>query len=137
MELHSTATTPAHILLVEDDMVYRNLLQEGLNLMGYRVSIAQNGQEALNALSPPTTKPDLILCDYHLVDLTACELMATLYTVWNMSRIPIIILSGEVNPHQRCPEHTTHMDAFLVKPFSLFRLQSIIEQLLGSRDSHA
>ncbi|MFO1108854.1 MAG: response regulator [Bradyrhizobium sp.] len=52
-----------HILIVEDDADVRAYVAETLASLGYRVSEASNGPEALRLLEAPDSRPDLLLTD--------------------------------------------------------------------------
>jgi PleD family two-component response regulator len=54
-------TMTASILVVEDDIAMRDGVREVLETAGYRVSVANNGQEALRVLDD--ANPELIVSD--------------------------------------------------------------------------
>ncbi len=53
-----------HILVVDDELSMRELLEYMLNKEGYRVTCAENGQEAIKLMDKDSF--DLLLCDIRL-----------------------------------------------------------------------
>ena len=84
------------ILIVEDDTAIREVLTEILEMDGYDVSSASNGEEGLTALTqrPP---PDLILLDLMMPikDGFAFRKEQLAHQEW--SAIPVIVLSANAN----------------------------------------
>jgi len=52
-----------HILVVEDDESVRKLMEKGLVRLGYRVTVAANGREALFLVEEKGLRPDLVVTD--------------------------------------------------------------------------
>src|SRR5947207_11073782 len=63
-----------NILVVEDDADVRRVIVECLGLIGYSVSEAANGAEGLEAIQ--RNKPDLLVVDYAMPDMTGAEVIA-------------------------------------------------------------
>ena len=63
----------AHILLVEDDEVLRDLIERNLQIRGHDVSVAGDVQEALNYLR--SSSFELILLDINLPDRTGWDIL--------------------------------------------------------------
>ena len=81
------------ILIVEDDSSLAESLTVLLNEAGYETSLAKNsGQGIGKAL---TERPDLILTDLNLPDMTAVEAITILKKIPLTSGIPIVVLTAE------------------------------------------
>lgn len=78
------------ILIVDDDELFRTMLEAMLRKEGHRVLIAVNGTEAQALLE--STAPDLIMTDILMPDGDGIELINVLNQRGN--RIPIIAMSG-------------------------------------------
>jgi DNA-binding NtrC family response regulator len=130
MPLNANSTLPAQILLVEDNQGFRTLLQDALTIMGYRVSTVDCGSKALEILTTQPEEHHLLICDFNLWDMTACELLSSLEASGDTERVPVIIMTGDANIHKLCPEHMRQVDALLEKPFPLSQLRRIVERLL-------
>jgi len=80
------------ILLVEDSRFLRVMNERTLARAGYRVMTACDGEEALRLASESV--PDLILLDMLLPKLSGPEVLRSLRTNPQTSRVPIVVLSS-------------------------------------------
>ncbi|MBW1846795.1 MAG: sigma-54-dependent Fis family transcriptional regulator [Deltaproteobacteria bacterium] len=62
-----------HILVIDDELSMRELLEIMMNKEGYKVSCAENGKTAVSILKKK--KFDLLLCDIRLGDITGLEVL--------------------------------------------------------------
>jgi len=87
-----------HILLIEDDNLLAGMYQERLTEEGYKVTLAVDGEEALDK----TTGVDLILLDIMLPKLNGFEVLKKLKENSRTRHIPVIILTnlGSQNANQ-------------------------------------
>ena len=67
------AKNSPHILVVDDELSMRELLEYMLTREDYKVSCAQSGQEAINLLDQ--NHFDLLLCDIRLGDITGLDVL--------------------------------------------------------------
>ncbi|MFC1875615.1 response regulator transcription factor [Chloroflexota bacterium] len=113
------------ILIVDDDPKMIKLLQANLRARGYSVSIAQDGDEALELIEREF--PDLIILDLLMPRLDGREVCRRLRE-W--SDIPILVISalGQVRDKVACLE--LGVDDYLSKPFSIDELIARIIALL-------
>ncbi|MBX3236547.1 MAG: PAS domain S-box protein [Nitrospiraceae bacterium] len=126
-------TTPrGHILVAEDNPVNREVSQSMLELLGYRVSLVENGHDAVAiALHAPV---DLILMDCQMPKMdgfAATEAIRLQEQGPHRSvSVPIIALTANAmdGDRQRCL--AAGMDDYLSKPFSLEQLATIVEKHL-------
>lgn len=79
-----------NVLIVDDDELFRTMLQEMVRREGYQVRAVTNGNEALIAIAQQP--PDLIITDILMPEKDGIELIAEL--AQHGSRIPIIAVSG-------------------------------------------
>jgi CheY-like chemotaxis protein/HPt (histidine-containing phosphotransfer) domain-containing protein len=123
------------VLLAEDNMFNRALIEHVLEPMGCRVDKASSGKEAVQAFKPG--RYDLVLMDCQMPEMdgmTAARQIRARETTG--VRVPIIaVTAGTVSGARRaCLD--AGMDDFLPKPFSLGRLRKkVLEWLLPSIDS--
>jgi DNA-binding response OmpR family regulator len=114
---HSSQAT---ILVVEDDLGIRSMLELALAAAGYRVRSAANSREAVEALA--CTAVDLVLLDRHL----SGEAGSAVVPVVNRGRIPVVMMSAddrEVSRGSGSP--------WLQKPFTLEELFDAVERSVG------
>ena len=102
------------ILIVEDDIDIQELLRNFLQEVGYEISIANDGMEAISLFS--TIHFDLILLDIMLpkIDVfTVCELIR------KQSQIPIIMLTALSSEDEQIRGLDLQVDDYIPKPFSM------------------
>ena len=80
----------SHILVIEDDAFFSELLLELLQQDGHKVSFATDGAKALQLLT--IQRPDLIITDILMPNMDGVELIMALAK--QDSRIPVIAMSG-------------------------------------------
>ena len=102
------------ILIVEDDIDIQELLRNFLQEVGYEISIANDGMEAISIFS--TIHFDLILLDIMLPKIdgfTVCELIR------KQSQIPIIMLTALSSEDEQIRGLDLQVDDYITKPFSM------------------
>lgn len=100
------------VLLVEDDAAVRRYLEVILRRAGYEVLPAANGLEAIKAAL--SAKIDAVVTDALMPHLSGHELCRYLRSRPELSRLPILLLSG-LEPNA-APQQSEHADAHLTKP---------------------
>jgi two-component system, sensor histidine kinase len=111
------------VLLIDDDLVSREVTATLLTMSGYSVHTADGGEEAVRMIAGGSAKPGVILMDAQMPGLSGAGLIAQLRTD---SKAPIFAISASEPPH----EVADAVDGFLLKPFNIEALQKLIE---GSR----
>ena len=86
----SAPVTHARILLVDDHASGLKARQTVLEELGYRITTALNGEEALDHFSPQ--KFDLVITDYKMPRMDGSELIARLRK--KAPELPVILISG-------------------------------------------
>src|SRR5262245_66144263 len=81
------------ILIVEDNSRFAESLAILLNEAGYETSLAKNSGQGIRKTL--TERPDLILTDLNLPDMTAIEAITILKKIRFTSGIPIVVLTAE------------------------------------------
>jgi CheY-like chemotaxis protein len=121
----------ASILVIEDDLAFRDLLSLHLRQAGYTVQTAEDPEEGLRSLLE--TPPDLILLDLDVPYLSRFELLEALRSDPASRKIPVIVVTGhaEDEVHDRC--RTIGIDGFLTKPFKGEHLIQAITKALAAR----
>lgn len=127
------SNTHATILLVEDEELLRAGVQEMLEIQGYKVITAPDGQQALASLAAEAI--DLIITDLVMPQLNGIDFVQRLRT--QHPDVPVIVVSGSTrNVMQRYGIDTIQVpgaDASFPKPFKGVDLIAQIEQLLAGR----
>jgi CheY-like chemotaxis protein len=84
--------TPQRILLVDDNQAVRDIYREALEELGYEVTLAANGEEALHVAERAV--PEVALIDVHLPTLNGYQLARALRARHPSSGIKLVLLSG-------------------------------------------
>jgi DNA-binding response OmpR family regulator len=121
----SSRPARACILVVEDDPAMARTLVDALELGGYRVWHAADGQEARAHLD--RARPDLILLDLMLPDIDGLVLCSMLKAT---AEVPIIICSASARRSDPVLSLKLGADDFVRKPFELDDLLARIEAIL-------
>ena len=79
------------ILIVEDELPFRQIYRDAMEMYGYHVVEAEDGEEALELIKQ--TPPDLVLLDIILPKLSGFDVLTTLKQNEKTKQIPIIVYS--------------------------------------------
>jgi len=120
------------ILLVDDDPEILNLLRDFLKA-DYNIIFAENGLEAYNKVI--AEKPDLIVSDVMMPLMDGIELCDKLRENFDMSHLPIILLSAKAEIEDRIAGLKAGADSYIPKPFHPEHLKVRIEKLLQFRQT--
>jgi len=122
------------VLVAEDEGALVTLLRYNLEREGYRVLEAQDGEEAL--LVAAEEKPDLVLLDWMLPQLSGIEVCRRLRGRQETRNVPIIMLTARGEESDRIRGLDTGADDYLTKPFSmtelLARLRAVMRRIRPS-----
>jgi CheY-like chemotaxis protein len=118
----------SRILLVDDSLLSRKIASAALVGGGFDVLEAENGQQALDvALSE---RPELILLDLGLPDMSGCDVARHLRTAPDMHHIPIIAVTGDADQEAFEEARQAGIDDLIVKPVDRDNLVHIITSML-------
>ncbi len=113
------------ILVVDDKANVRTLVREYLGEQGFRVVIADNGQNALYAARHE--KPDLILLDIMMPTMDGYEFIRTYR---KESETPIILLTAKLEESDKVIGLELGADDYITKPFGMRELLARIKTVL-------
>ncbi len=118
-------------LIVDDDPLSRELLTLLLQIEGYAVEAAASGDEAISRLEGSRDLPTVILADIQMPGIAGDVLARALRSLVQPETL-LLAMSGS----QPAPDSTKSFDGFLLKPFKITELQSMISEgrtLAGGR----
>jgi two-component system KDP operon response regulator KdpE len=121
----------ADILVVDDDAGMRQALQIRLRANGYDVHCAANGAGAISEARKH--RPDLIVLDLSLPDGDGFVVLDILKTNFNLSSVPVIVLSGRDRSANEERVLNAGARAFLQKPVQNDEFLAVIRQTLGEK----
>lgn len=122
----------AKILVVDDDVVNRDILKTRLEAAGYEVAEAANGEEGISLAQK--LPPDLIILDVMMpkVDgLLACRILKTNEKT---KGIPIVMLTARSQQLEELRGWESGADEYLTKPCDHQQLLDVVAQFLLKTD---
>jgi PAS domain S-box-containing protein len=123
-----TSGSRGRALVVEDNAVNQEMARAMLDMLGFRVSSASNGQEGvLAAAADPQLDLILMDCQMPVMDGLAAA-RAIRAAEASGTRVPIVALTGNAMPGDREACVAAGMDDYLAKPFSLTALRTMIDR---------
>lgn len=109
------------VLLIDDDMVSREVTATLLTMSGYVVHTAESGASALTMVAAGVCCPGLILMDAQMPGLSGPELVRELRATCRGSRVYVVSGSGP------SPELIAACDGLLLKPFDAEAVRKLME----------
>lgn len=121
------------ILLVEDENNLASVIKLNLELDGYSVIIADNGQKSVDVFR--NLKPDLVILDIMLPELNGIEACKQMKKI--NSETPILFLSAKSSGADKIEGLKSGGDDYLTKPFNLEELLLRVQILLKRYQSNS
>lgn len=122
-----------HLLVVEDNPDTLDLLATGLRSLGYAVSTAGSGEQALSLL--PGTRPDLVLADLGLPGMSGLELLRQIRQIDGLQRIPAFAVTCHASPEDVRQVQEAGFTGHFVKPVDLAVLDRRIRSWLEADET--
>ncbi|MBT3276016.1 MAG: sigma-54-dependent Fis family transcriptional regulator, partial [Spirochaetales bacterium] len=119
-----------NVLIVDDEKNIREGLGKALELDGYNVLLAENGNAALEVMS--TSEVDLVISDLKMPELSGEELLKQISSSY--PTIQVIILTGHGTIETAVNAMRNGAYDFLTKPVNLDRLSLLVKRALSTRD---
>jgi signal transduction histidine kinase/ActR/RegA family two-component response regulator len=117
------------VLVVDDTDANRNVLTDTLGSLGFEVSQAVNGLEAVTRAE--AVRPDLILMDIRMPVMGGLEAMHRVQQIPDLVMVPVIAVSAGVTQDEQVGYMTAGAKAFLTKPIENECLLHEIGRLLN------
>lgn len=114
------------ILVVDDDRAVRESLRRSLSFNGYTVDLAEDGVEALEAIT--NERPDALVLDVMMPRLDGLEVCRQLRSTGD--DLPILVLTARDSVSERVSGLDAGADDYLPKPFALEELLARLRALL-------
>jgi DNA-binding response OmpR family regulator len=120
---------PPTVLVVEDDPVILRLLEVNFELEGFRVLLAHDGTEGIEAARQH--QPDVVISDIMMPRTSGLELVSTLKGDVDTKAIPIILLSAKAQTSDLKIGMDAGADDYVTKPFEPLDLVERVHALLS------
>ena len=114
------------ILVVDDDRAVRESLRRSLSFNGYTVALAEDGIDALEAIS--NDRPDAVVLDVMMPRMDGLEVCRQLRSTGD--DLPILVLTARDSVSERVSGLDAGADDYLPKPFALEELLARLRALL-------
>jgi two-component system response regulator MprA len=115
------------ILVVDDERAVRESLRRALELEGYRVELAEDGEQALRRLEREPA-PDLVVLDILMPGIDGLEVCRRVRAGGNP--VPVLMLTARAEVDSRVAGLDAGADDYLPKPFALAELLARLRALL-------
>ena len=119
------------ILIVDDDEDILLIVQTILASAGYSAMTARNGREGVDTAIE--LRPDLILLDVMMPELSGWEVCTTLKNAPETRQIPIVMLTVKSEIRDLITGMQVGADDYITKPFTRRKLLSTVRRLLDER----
>jgi CheY-like chemotaxis protein len=118
------------VLYVEDAAVIRDTISRLLELSGYEVAYARNGQEGVEKTL--SWRPDVVLMDLRMPVMDGYKAINEIRLNPEVKDTPIFVVSAWNSKKERTQAKLAGADEFFVKPPDLHKLIAAIEKAVGS-----
>jgi two-component system response regulator MprA len=115
------------ILVVDDEPAVRESLRRALELEGYEVELAADGEEAVARLEQ-NGQPDAVILDILMPGMDGLEVCRRLRAARN--QVPVLMLTARAEVDSRVAGLDAGADDYLPKPFALAELLARLRALL-------
>ncbi|EDY84334.1 PAS fold family [Verrucomicrobiia bacterium DG1235] len=115
---------PLRILLAEDNVINQKVAKRLFKKMGYEISVAQNGLEAVAMIGE--NEFELVFMDIQMPEMDGLEATREIIKRWPSERPRIIALTANAMREDRENCFAAGMDGYLTKPFKLDDLKDVI-----------
>ena len=112
------------ILVVDDEMMMRNLLKKILRKDGFKVILTEDGEDALRILG--NSKVDLIICDMKMPNLSGLELLRIVKDRY--PRIGMIMMTAYGDAYSVKDALLLGADEYITKPFKGHEISLVVER---------
>jgi CheY-like chemotaxis protein len=121
--------SPSTILLAEDDLEIRDVVQDVLEEIGCDVIPARTGKQALDFLSnDPRSPPDMVILDLMMPLVTGWQVLEMIQRDPALAGVPVVILTAATQ------DRPSGVAALLQKPFQVDHLLETVQRLLRPAD---
>jgi CheY-like chemotaxis protein len=124
-----SATHPATVLVADDEISIRSLLEVILTADGHEVVTVSDGREALAYLKDHT--PDLAILDIAMPFIDGLDVCSRMKRVNRLRHTPVMILTGNADDRVRSNAEYARADEVVFKPLSGKNLRQTVADLIA------
>jgi DNA-binding NtrC family response regulator len=123
-----TRAEPLDLLIVDDDVDVRDMLQEFCQQQGFRVALAQDGRAAIAAIERATPPYPIVLADLHMPQADGFAVLDAARRAHASCYVVIITGYATIDGAVRAVKAGAY--DFLAKPFALGQLEVVLTRIL-------
>ncbi|MEC8417055.1 MAG: response regulator [Pseudomonadota bacterium] len=117
------------ILIVDDSVSIRQMVEMTLKSANYNVTTAQDGQDALEKCQG--ARFDFVLTDQNMPRMDGLTLIKSLRGLANFRTTPIVMLTTEAGDDMKAKGKAAGATGWMVKPFDPNKLLDVMKRVLG------
>jgi DNA-binding response OmpR family regulator len=114
------------ILVIDDDITIRTLLQSTLTNKGFKIIAAENGHQGLEIAK--TQDIDLILLDWMMPEMDGIEVLTELKHDGDTEDIPVIMLTSKEKSGDVELANSKGAIDYIIKPFKLHEVSEMVQK---------
>lgn len=112
------------ILVVDDELLIRDLLYDFFQDQGWEIAIADNGKKAMEILKSKDI--DLLLTDIRMPEMDGLDL--TGFVQENYPKLPVILMTGFPSVDSAVTALRAKVEDYIIKPFNINQLYKTVEK---------
>jgi CheY-like chemotaxis protein len=124
------------VYVCDDTEQIRRLIKLNLELDGYRVEEAGDGQELVDQLGGRDELPGVITLDAQMRPRDGWWAIAQIRADVRLAHIPVIMVTASVQQHDRVQAKGSGLDAFVSKPFDPDHLVELVRGFMAEGRAH-
>ncbi len=116
-----------HLLIVDDELLIRDLLYDYFSARDFEITVAENGQSALSLINEESF--DTVILDIKMPDMDGLQLTKEIRT--HHGDLPIILLTGYPSVESAIEALRRKVDDYFIKPVNLTHLRRAVESAVA------
>jgi two-component system, chemotaxis family, chemotaxis protein CheY len=116
-----------HVMAVDDSKTMRDMVSFTLRDAGFRVTLAEDGQQAVTLLS--SAQVDLIITDLNMPNMDGVALIRNVRSDPRHRAVPILMLTTEADPSKKAEGRAAGATGWIVKPFQPDKLIDVVHRV--------
>lgn len=110
------------ILVVDDELLIRDLLYDFFTGQGWEIIVAENGEKALQLLENKSV--DLLLTDIKMPDIDGLQLASRVKE--DYPDLPVVVMTGYPSVESAVTALRTRVEDYVIKPFNINQLFKLV-----------
>lgn len=121
------------ILVVDDELLIRDLLYDFFTSQGWDIMVAEGGQKAIDYLK--NQQFDIVLTDLKMPDIDGMELTGRIRNLYG--DLPVIIMTGYPSLDSAVEALRFKVDDYIIKPFNVNQLFKTVKKVVELKSQEA